>query len=208
VAIRVLNCAPMHPWCPRWRLGAPCLLVATSHGPVLVDTGLGLHDFIRLLPMVRFFRWDFGTSRDPGCTAVKQLAGMGLDPVSVQHIVLTYLQFDHASGLPDFPHAKVHVHRREYEAMHRRRSWLALACDRAVFAHGPVWVTSDHAGELWLELDAIRLPFDPEMYLIPLFEHPAGHGGVAIRASGGWLIQCADVLPTNAEFGLTPHWLN
>jgi hypothetical protein len=92
--------------------------------------------------------------------------------------------------------------------MRRRRSWLALACGRAVFAHEPSWVTYDQAGELWLDLDAIRLPFDPEMYLIPLFGHPAGHGGVAIRASGGWLIQCADVLPTNAEFGLTPHWLN
>lgn len=208
MAIRVLNCALLNPWCPRWRLGAPCLLVDTNQGPTLVDTGLGLHDFIRPSPMVRFFRRDFRITRDPGCTAVKQLAGMGLDPVSVQHILLTHLHFDHAGGLPDFPHAKVHVHRREYEGMHRRRSWLALAYDRADFAHRPAWVTYDYAGELWLELDAIRLPFDPEMYLIPLFGHPAGHGGVAIRASGGWLFQCIDALPTNAELELAPDWLN
>jgi len=208
VAIRILDCAPMHPCFPRWRLGAPCLLVDTDQGPILVDTGLGLHDFIRPSPMVRFFRWDFGVGRDPGCTAVKQLARMGLDPIAVQHIVLTHLHFDHAGGLPDFPHAKVHVHRREYEAMHRPRSWLALAYDRADFAHGPSWVTYDHAGELWLELDAIRLPFDPEMYLIPLFGHTAGHCGVAIRTSEGWVFQCADALPTNADFELTPDWLN
>lgn len=83
MAIRILSCAPMHPWFPRWRLGAPCLLVDMDPGPVLVDTGLGLHDFIRPSPRVRFFRWDFGIGRDPGCTAVKQLARMGLDPISV-----------------------------------------------------------------------------------------------------------------------------
>jgi len=61
---------------------------------------------------------------------------------------------------------------------------------------------------LWLEPDAIRLPFDPEMYLIPLFGHTAGNCGVAIRVSEGWLFQCADALPTNADFELTPDWLN
>jgi len=45
VVIRILNCAPMSPWFPRWQLGAACLLVETDQGLVLVDTGLGLHDY-------------------------------------------------------------------------------------------------------------------------------------------------------------------
>jgi aminoglycoside 6-adenylyltransferase len=47
LSIRILNCAAMSPWFPRWRLGVPCLLVETDQGCVLVDTGLGLHDYQR-----------------------------------------------------------------------------------------------------------------------------------------------------------------
>ena len=42
--IHTLNCASMSPWWPRWHVGGYCLLVETNQGPVLVDTGLGLHD--------------------------------------------------------------------------------------------------------------------------------------------------------------------
>jgi glyoxylase-like metal-dependent hydrolase (beta-lactamase superfamily II) len=44
--------------------------------------------------------------------------------------------------------------------------------------------------------------------LIPLFGHTRGHCGVAIQNEHGWLFQCADALPTNAQFDLTPDWLN
>ena len=32
VTIRILNCAAMSPWLPRWYLGTPCLLVETEQG--------------------------------------------------------------------------------------------------------------------------------------------------------------------------------
>ena len=72
--IRILDCAPMSPWFPRWHLGTPCLLVETDQGSVLVDTGLGLHDHATPSLMVRFFAADFGINPDPDQTAVRQLA--------------------------------------------------------------------------------------------------------------------------------------
>jgi arylamine N-acetyltransferase len=44
MSIHILNCASMSPWLPRRHVGGYCLLVDTDQGPVLVDTGFGLHD--------------------------------------------------------------------------------------------------------------------------------------------------------------------
>ena len=156
MSIRIFNCAAMAPYVPRWRAGTPSLLVETDHGLVLVDTGMGVHDHTSPGPMVRAFSAWLNVTRDPEQTAVRQLARLGYHPEDVRHIVLTHLHFDHAGGLPDFPHAHVHVHRREYTALQRPRWGMALAYDLQDFAHS----------------------------------------------------QCADALPTNAEFDLTPQWLN
>lgn len=205
---QVLDCAPMTPWFPRWKVGAACVLVETAQGTVLVDTGVGVHDHENPHWIVRFFALDFGLSRDPASTAVRQVERRGIRPDSVRHIVLTHLHFDHAGGLPDFPKAQVHVHRREHEAFLHPRSWLELAYDRADAAHGPQWVLYDRVDADWLGFEAIRLPFNPAMYLIPLFGHTRGHCGVAIQDGGGWLFQCGDALPLDAEFDVTPAWLN
>lgn len=198
----------MAPRLPRWQIGTPCLVVETDDGLALVDSGLGLHDYEAPAPMVRRFCQALGVARDPGRAAVRQLARLGHAPDEVRHIVLTHLHFDHAGGLPDFPHALVHLHRREYEAWRRPRSWRELGYDPADFAHGPRWSLYERATETWFGFDAVRLPFCPAVLLIPLFGHTRGHCGVAIQDGDGWVFQAADALPTNAAFDLTPNWLN
>lgn len=208
MSIQILNCAPMSPWFPRWHIGAPCLLIDTDQGLILIDTGLGLHDYECPSRMLSFFQACFGITSDSENTAIRQLARLGHRPEAVRHIIMTHLHFDHAGGLPDFPHAQVHAHRREVEAMLHPRHWTELGYDPTDFAHGPAWLLYEQVTDQWLGLDAIRLPFTPEMYLIPLFGHTRGHCGVAVQDGDGWLFQCADALPANAQFDLTPAWLN
>ncbi len=208
MTIHILDCAPMAPWLPRWRTGSTCLLVETDHGLVLVDTGLGVHDYEHPTFLVRCFKRNFGIPNDPENTALRQVVRLGYNSQQVQHIVMTHLHFDHAGGLPDFPQAQVHVHRRELEAMRHPRTWIELAYDRADFRHNPCWVMYDQPKDVWLGWEAIRLPFIPLMYLVPLFGHTHGHCGVVIQDDDGWIFHCADALPVNAQFDLTPAWLN
>jgi glyoxylase-like metal-dependent hydrolase (beta-lactamase superfamily II) len=158
---------------------------------------------------VRFFIHDFGIRRAPEETAVRQVRRLGYQPDEIRHIVVSHLHFDHAGGLPDFPWAAVHLHRREYEALLQPKTWLEkYAYDQADFAHHPKWVFYKEASEEWFGFNALRLPFLPEMYLIPLFGHTSGHCGVAIREEDGWLLYAADALPVNVQYDLTPSWLN
>jgi glyoxylase-like metal-dependent hydrolase (beta-lactamase superfamily II) len=208
MAIHIMDCAPMSPWFPRWHVGGACLVVETEDGPVLVDTGLGLHDYLSPNLKTRFFLLIFNVSDGPAKTAVRQIKQLGFQPDEVRHIVMTHLHFDHAGGLPDFPDAQVHVHKAEIEAMRHPRTWIEQAYDPADFAHGPRWVPYETIDSEWFGFEAIRLPFTPEMFLIPLFGHTHGHCGVAIRHGAGWVLHAADALPLNAEFDLTPAWLN
>jgi glyoxylase-like metal-dependent hydrolase (beta-lactamase superfamily II) len=92
--------------------------------------------------------------------------------------------------------------------MRRPRTWLELAYDATDFAHGPSWVLYDKVDSAWLGLESIRLPFVPSMYLVPLFGHTKGHCGVAVQDGSRWVFHASDALPTNAQFDLTPGWLN
>jgi glyoxylase-like metal-dependent hydrolase (beta-lactamase superfamily II) len=194
------------PWPPYRRIGAVCLLAETNQGLLLVDTGLGLHDYEKPTHMMRDFMNVLRAERDPDQTIVRQVARMGYSPEDVHHIVQTHLHLDHAGGLPDFPWAKVHVHRKEYEAFTgRRRHWSQLAYVPRHIAHGLDWAFHENTGEKWFDFDAIRLPFEPEMWLLPLPGHTRGLCGVVIRTLDGWLLQTSDAAALFNEEA--PGWI-
>ncbi len=67
----------------------------------------------------------------------------------------------------------------------------------------------------WYDFDAIRLPFEPEMWLVPLHGHTRGQCGVAIKTPTGWHFHVGDAgvdLERNQApdwmiiAGLGPHW--
>jgi len=62
--------------------------------------------------------------------------------------------------------------------------------------------------EEWLGLEAIRLPFRPEIYRVPPSGHRRGHYRMVIRDREGWLLHSADALPLNVEDDVTPAWLS
>jgi len=143
---------------------------------------------------------------DPNEAAIRQVVRLGYKPEDVRNIVLTHMHFDHCGGLPDFPKAKIHVYRQEYKAfLDRPRQFADLAYVRRHIAHGPDWTFYYDTGEKWFDFDAIRLPFEPEMWLVPLPGHTRGQCGVAIKTLDGWLFNASDAAALFNEEA--PEWL-
>lgn len=208
VAIHYLNCFTCNARVPsHWRSGALCLLIEASQGLVLVDTGLGRDDYIHKPGILRAFQWVTHVPLDPGEAAIRQIVRLGYDPSDVRSIVLSHMHFDHCGGLPDFPHATVHVHQRELDAFFGPpRRWTDLAYVRRHVAHHPNFIPYNETSDTWFGLQAIHLPFDPEMWLVPLFGHSRGHCGVAIRTQAGWHFHVADAAPLGMD-PVAPEWL-
>jgi hypothetical protein len=122
---------------------------------------------------------------DPSETAVQQVKALGYSPSDVRHLLLTHLDRDHAGGVPDFPQARVHVHRKEYEMAVLQR--IPAPKGRYIteqWKHGPDWVFYDEGGEDWFGFKGVRALGDraPDILMIPLPGHTLGHCGII---SGG-----------------------
>lgn len=192
------------------RLSCHCLLIETDHhGLVLVDTGFGLRDALR--PTPRLPTWNITLLRprlDPERTAIRRLKKFGFRPTDVRHIVMTHLDFDHAGGLVDFPHATVHVSAAEAEAATHPQGFIERSRWRPVQWGDPRrWHTietrlgSRAGGDTFFGLRNVReiegLP--PEILLVPLPGHSPGHCGVAVQGPRGWMLHAGDAYFNRAE---------
>ena len=215
-----LDCATLCTFAPRLVVGpghagmvCHVLLVETDAGLVLVDTGLGtadVHD-----PVARLGRGFLASSRprlDPAQTALRQVERLGFTAADVRHIVLTHLDLDHAGGMADFPHAKVHVMLQEHEAAMLSSTLKEQQRYRPIqWAHWPDFEMYRTRGTRWFGFEAVDtlrgLP--PELLLVPLFGHTRGHAGVAVHTPDGWLLHAGDAYFHRAtvEGGAVPRLL-
>ncbi len=174
-----------------------CLLLETEAGLVLVDTGLGTLDVTAPLPRLsRFFVSLLRPRFDMEETALRQIQRLGFSPADVRHIILTHLDFDHAGGITDFPEATVHLLGAELDAARQRRAPIERARYRPLQWPPPSsWQPYAASGEPWFGFASVRelVGLPPEILLVPLPGHTAGHCGVAIRTGGdGWLLHAGD----------------
>jgi glyoxylase-like metal-dependent hydrolase (beta-lactamase superfamily II) len=164
-AVHHLNCATMCPYAGfligsgGWigRMVCHCLLIETERdGLVLVDTGLGTRDVEGKTDIGRSFRFFARPILSHDETALAQVTALGFRPEDVRHVVVTHLDLDHAGGLSDFPHAKVHLHAREHAAAmartHRKERHRYMP---AHWSHGPKWEVYAEDGDTWRGLPAI-----------------------------------------------------
>ncbi len=209
MAIHLLNCFTCNArWPSNLKTGMVCLLMETDQGLTLVDTGLGLEEYIKPTRMTRLFRSITIMPFSPAEAAFNQAKKLGYDPNDVKHIILTHMHFDHCGGLPDFPHAKIHVHKREYEAFTdvNSRHWSRAAYIPRNIAHRPKVAIYEKIDSKWYDFESIRLPFSPEMYLIPLFGHSPGLCGLAVKTGAGWLFHVADA-GVDIQNNIAPDWI-
>jgi glyoxylase-like metal-dependent hydrolase (beta-lactamase superfamily II) len=191
----------------RGRLACHCLLVEVGEGLVLIDTGFGLHDVRSPRPRLSaFFLALVAPDFRESMTAIRQIAGLGFDPADVRHIVLTHLDFDHAGGLDDFPNAMVHVMAEELADARAQRSWMDRQRYRPLqWARRSNWCKHGASdGERWYGFECVtQLPgLTSDILMVPLRGHTLGHAGVAVRTSGGWLLQCGDAYFHHNEMDL------
>lgn len=184
-------------------LGCHCLLIETDRGLVLVDTGFGMEDVERPRPRLSSFFIRLDRIRfDAMDTAVEQVRELGFKPADVRHIVLTHLDFDHAGGITDFPGATVHLLADEAAAARHRRGFIARRRYRpAQWRAAAKWQEYKPEGENWFGFSAVRQLRDlpPEILLVPLPGHSAGHCGVAVRSGPRWLLHAGDAYFDHAE---------
>jgi glyoxylase-like metal-dependent hydrolase (beta-lactamase superfamily II) len=195
----------------RGQLCCHCLLLETRDSLVLVDTGFGLRDVAN--PRARlsgFFLALLSPALREEMTAVRQVERLGFSAKDVRHIVLTHLDFDHAGGLDDFPHAAVHMMAGERDYALQQKTWL----DRQRFrpqqwGDRSRWQVYDHAaGEPWFGFDSVRrlVGLPPEVLLVPLPGHTFGHAGVAVQRGEGWLLQAGDAYFHHREMDPVAPW--
>jgi glyoxylase-like metal-dependent hydrolase (beta-lactamase superfamily II) len=179
-----------------------CILLESEDGLLLVDTGIGYAD----LETPDLFTWLMlligGSKRNFEQTAISQIRALGFKQDDVHHIALTHFHYDHASGLPDFPNAQVHIYKVELDALlqptdlnerlvYRSRHW----------SHRPHWVPHQCQGDHWFGFD--RTPYidlgSLKFCFIPLPGHTRGHAGVALCSENEWLLHCGDAYTFHAE---------
>jgi glyoxylase-like metal-dependent hydrolase (beta-lactamase superfamily II) len=217
-----LNCGSMReidpagagaPPLPPARVLNHCLLVETdSAGLVLVESGFGTADVERgEQTLGRTFLDRTQAVLDPAETALHQLKRLGHSPQDVRHIVLTHLDLDHSGGLPDFPHATVHLHDAELRAAmsttdSHPEHQLRYRPDH--WAHRPHWATyTARRGTSWFGFDAVELDgLPPEILLVPLAGHTPGHSAVAVRDGDRWLLHAGDAFYHHGEVEPGHRW--
>lgn len=185
-----------------------CLLIESSDGLILVDTGFGTGDARNPAQLGQAFRALLSPRPRYEETALAQVEALGFAAADVRHIVVTHLDPDHAGGLPDFPAAQVHVFAPELAAALNPRLDERARYRRAHLAHGPRWAEhrSEAGGDRWFGFERVRiLPgLDVDLALIPLIGHSRGHTGVAVNSGDGWLLHCGDAYFDHGQLATPP----
>ncbi|MCG8574051.1 MAG: MBL fold metallo-hydrolase [Flavobacteriales bacterium] len=194
--IHHLNCVKIES--PMGSAIGHCLLIEEDDKLVLIDSGIGLLESKE--PEKRLGKELIevtGFEFDESLIAIRQIEKLGLNPEKVEHIICSHLDPDHIGGLMDFPKAKVHVSKEEYEAFKGGdERYLQQQLD-----HDPDLKLYEVNDAEWFGVAArkVAVSSESELYLIPLFGHTLGHCGVAIKANDEWIFYVGDAYYLRAE---------
>lgn len=189
-------------WLKPAKLCCHCLLIETPQSLVLIDTGIGREDILNAKQRLgRGFQLLTRPRLDVAETAYQQIKALGYSPNDVTDIFPTHLDLDHAGGLADFPHAKVHIYQAELDYALKPNFKDRLRYRKAQFAHQPQWQSYATPQHDWFGLNGFdcseQLGF--ELNIIPLIGHTWGHAAIAVKQENRWLMHCGDAYFHHSE---------
>ncbi|MBI4600847.1 MAG: N-acyl homoserine lactonase family protein, partial [Planctomycetes bacterium] len=149
---------------------------------VLVDTGVWIEEGSRYMPTL---------IQEPRWRPERRLAALGVEPGSIDAIVVTHLHFDHLSTAVDlFPRARLFLQRRELEtALSPAHPWLAAFYSKAVVER------LRPGGDLARRLDVVDGDADvlPGIRVLWTGGHTPGHQSVLFEGPEGPVCLAGDV---------------
>lgn len=181
-----------HLYFPTENMTCRCLLLETSVGLVLCDTGLpDLKNISSLAQKKLQIMQSKYTEQDLCSHKIKEL---GFKSTDIKHIFLTHVDVDHAGAIIHFPEAEVHVHQAESEYFQHIPLRYSFRYFRETLPTNTHLNIHKNFGENWYGFNSV-FPFKElkdEVCLIPLLGHSAGHCGIGIYFQGRWTIHCGD----------------
>lgn len=114
-----------------------------------------------------------------------RLASVGMQPSDVAVIVNSHLHYDHAGGNAAFPHARVYVQRREWEAAHASELITRNAYNPSDYE------VPDAANVVCVDGE-LDLYGDGTIMLMPSYGHTPGHQCLLLRMAGRVIILSGD----------------
>lgn len=187
----------------RWVPVPAFLIHHPKAGPVLVDTAL--HPSVETKPAANMGRALAAAAgfRFPDGDLPTQLRARGVDPKSIETVVMTHLHLDHASGISEFPNATFVLGEREWEAAttvsrpllhgYRRAHFDYLFEYRTIDFDGPLidsYASFGRTFDLFGDR-SIRLAFTPG--------HTAGHLAVIARLAEHDFVIAGDAVYTRDQ---------
>jgi glyoxylase-like metal-dependent hydrolase (beta-lactamase superfamily II) len=165
-----------------------CLLIEDRKNLILIDTGLGINDVEgkRSDLASRVFQKFAMPLLKREETAVEQIKKLGFKAKDVTHIIATHFDLDHVGGIDDFPNARIHLLRDEYEAIVSPRNLNErLRYPKHLMSsvkNISLYHDTNENGQTWNGFTAISnlAGIDVDIFLIPLPGHTRGHAGVVI----------------------------
>ncbi len=149
-----------------------CLLIETTSGRVLVETGIGerVDDKTRAMRVYE------------GPAIVPALETAGFLPETIDVVAMSHLHFDHAGGLlrsdgsRAFPHARVVAQKAEWEVALGDNPRLV-----ASYVQPELTLVRDWGVEGWVDGEKELLP---GVSVVPTGGHSTGHQAIIVRGTG------------------------